>query len=58
MVIVSNFVKKSLLLRRIAVNLAPCSCAAEVEYSRILPLRTRHKTRHCRALHPPIADKP
>ena len=34
---------------------SPCFCAGAVEYSRTLLLRTRRKTRPCRALHPPIA---
>ena len=45
--LLSQFLQKSLLRWHIALNLVPCSCAAEVEYSRILTLRTHRKTRHC-----------
>ena len=39
------------------INLAPCFCAGAVEYKSTLPHRTRRKTRHCRTLHPPDANK-
>jgi len=53
-----NFCEKSNLRWRIVDNLAPCSCAGAVEYSRTLLHHARRKTRPCRTLHPPIANKP
>ena len=53
-----NFCEKSNLRWRIVDNLAPCSCAGAVEYSRTLLHHARRKTRPCHTLHPPIANKP
>jgi len=50
------FCEKSNLRRRIAGNLAPCSCAGTVEYSSTLLYHARRKTRHFLALHPPDAN--
>ena len=44
--------------RRLAVNLAPCSCAGSVENGSSLPRRTRRKIRPCLAIHPPCVIEP
>jgi len=51
-----NFCEKSNLRWRIVDNLAPCSCAGAVEYSRTLLHHARRKTRPCRTLHSPCGS--